>query len=260
MLLHRVISAAIGIPLLLWVTYLGGNVYAFAVGAIILLGIREYYNMIILKKLNPSKLILFMSAGLIVFATIIPNYSLPVLYLVLCMHLFAIVFKEASFQDVIISFFGVFYIAWTLGHLILIRDNSLQGFNFILLSFLITWSTDTGAYFTGRSLGKHKLSPSISPNKTIEGAVGGIFASIFATLAFNAFVGILSLHQVLLIGILGSITGQLGDLVESALKRWTGVKDSGQLIPGHGGVLDRFDSLILVSPLVYYYMTMFIIR
>ena len=128
------------------------------------------------------------------------------------------------------------------------------GFWFLLLTFIAIWLTDTGAYLVGRSLGKRKLAPTISPNKSIEGAVGGLFFAVTATL----LLGDLILPELdvidLMIGAVAGVVGQLGDLVESHLKRATGVKDSSAIIPGHGGVLDRFDSLILVAPTLLGYL------
>ena len=112
---------------------------------------------------------------------------------------------------------------------------------------MVIWSTDSGAYFVGRKLGKRKLAPKISPNKTVEGAVGGIIVSIFIALIIQAIaVPFDSLLHTTIVSLLVSITGQTGDLVESALKRHFGVKDSGKILPGHGGILDRLDSWIFV--------------
>jgi len=132
------------------------------------------------------------------------------------------------------------------------RD-SPNGLINILYVFLIVWATDTGAYFVGRSLGKRKLWPEISPKKTIEGAIGGI---VFATLTGVIYYLITAFSDsiIIIIGvtILASIFGQIGDLVESAFKRHYGVKDSGNIMPGHGGILDRFDSLLFVFPLLHF--------
>ena len=129
------------------------------------------------------------------------------------------------------------------------------GFWFLLLTFIAIWLTDTGAYLVGRSLGKRKLAPTISPNKSIEGAVGGLFFAVTATLLLGDLIlPELDVIDLLMIGAVAGVVGQLGDLVESHLKRATGVKDSSAIIPGHGGVLDRFDSLILVAPTLLGYL------
>ncbi|TLS37363.1 phosphatidate cytidylyltransferase [Pseudalkalibacillus caeni] len=128
-------------------------------------------------------------------------------------------------------------------------DNGLYLIFFII--FLI-WATDSGAYFIGKAIGKHKLWPHISPNKTIEGAVGGIVSAIIVAVIFHMINPIYdSMILVTLIAIFTAVFGQIGDLVESAFKRHYGVKDSGRLLPGHGGILDRFDSMIFVFPLLH---------
>ncbi|SOC38035.1 phosphatidate cytidylyltransferase [Salinicoccus kekensis] len=126
------------------------------------------------------------------------------------------------------------------------------GLIFILYALLIVWMTDTGAYLSGRAFGKRKLWPQISPNKTVEGFIGGILSSVLLAVIFSVF-GLIDNPNVILLIIytmILSVAGQLGDLVESALKRHFDVKDSGSLLPGHGGVLDRFDSFIFVLPLM----------
>ncbi|WP_026689868.1 phosphatidate cytidylyltransferase [Alteribacter aurantiacus] len=127
-----------------------------------------------------------------------------------------------------------------------------DGLIFIFFVLVLVWVTDSGAYFCGRFFGKHKLWPEISPKKTIEGSLGGIFFAILFGFVYSYFFPVYESWFVILLFILVvSIAGQLGDLVESALKRHYSVKDSGQVLPGHGGILDRFDSLIFVMPILY---------
>ncbi|MBD8025738.1 phosphatidate cytidylyltransferase [Ureibacillus sp. Re31] len=131
--------------------------------------------------------------------------------------------------------------------------NAEDGLVFIIFALLIVWTTDSGAYFIGRKLGKKKLWPEISPNKTVEGFIGGIVtAVIFACIMQWIYPISSSWILLIVISIIASIFGQLGDLVESAIKRHYGVKDSGKLLPGHGGILDRFDSLLFVLPLLHF--------
>lgn len=126
------------------------------------------------------------------------------------------------------------------------------GLYYVLFALLIVWSTDTGAYFIGRQFGKHKLAPHVSPNKTVEGFIGGIVSAIIIAGGFFYLMNLSgNIGLVILALIVLSIFGQLGDLVESALKRFYGVKDSGKILPGHGGILDRFDSLLFVLPLLH---------
>lgn len=165
---------------------------------------------------------------------------------------------ETSLFDVSITLFGVFYIAWLLGHMIMIRD-FLNGKSLLFFLFLVTYSSDTGAYFIGKAFGEKKLCPNISPNKTCVGAVGGVLSSLAMAVIANRLLGTsFALIDILWLGFMLSVVGQVGDLAESMLKRSAGVKDSGSLIPGHGGFLDRIDSLIFTAPVYYYYVFFFI--
>jgi phosphatidate cytidylyltransferase len=127
----------------------------------------------------------------------------------------------------------------------------------IWLPFLTAWFTDSAAYFTGISIGKHKLSPAISPKKTIEGALGGIIGSSLLTTIFGVLISKynsnIGIFDFIIIGLLCGIFSQLGDLAASYIKRYANLKDFGKLIPGHGGILDRFDSILFTMPVVYYY-------
>lgn len=120
--------------------------------------------------------------------------------------------------------------------------------------FLLIWSSDTFAYLTGVSIGKHKLLERISPKKTIEGLLGGIIATMIVAYFLSKYIEVLSVIQWIVTGVIVSIFGVLGDLIASMFKRQTGVKDTGKIIPGHGGVIDRLDSIIFVAPIIYYYL------
>jgi phosphatidate cytidylyltransferase len=135
---------------------------------------------------------------------------------------------------------------------------ALDGGEFLVFFVvLVTWAGDTGAYYVGMSLGRHQLAPVISPNKTVEGLMGGLLLALaMAVVASLWFLPSLTLADCLATGLLLAGAGLLGDLVESALKRSAGVKDSGMLIPGHGGMLDRLDSLLFTAPIFYYYVTL----
>lgn len=133
-----------------------------------------------------------------------------------------------------------------------------DGFTLTLLLFVLIWATDTGAYYTGKSIGKTPFAPSISPNKTWEGTIGGLVMAILVGCAFKLWLlPVLSWMDVLVLAAIGGFWGQLGDLFESSLKRSAGVKDSGSFLPGHGGALDRFDSLIFSAPLYWIYLVHF---
>ena len=153
-------------------------------------------------------------------------------------------------------FVGIIYIGWAFSrHLILIRAMT-NGIGLIFLFIAIIWFGDTGAYAIGKLFGRHKLIPAISPGKTIEGAIGGLFFGTLGGIAIKyAFLSkVIALHHIIILGLLLGIIGQSSDLGESLLKRNADRKDSGNLIPGHGGILDRCDSMILTAPVFYYYL------
>jgi phosphatidate cytidylyltransferase len=146
-------------------------------------------------------------------------------------------------------------VAFPLSFAIPLHGYYKDGPRLLLFALVITWAADTTAYFVGRAIGKHPLAPRISPHKTWEGSIGGMFGSLAAAYVFRYWLTI-PLHHLLLMAALGNIAGQMGDLLESAYKRSAGVKDSGGLLPGHGGVLDRIDALILCIPVIWYYLVL----
>jgi len=149
---------------------------------------------------------------------------------------------------------GVIYIAFPVSHLILIRDLE-QGRFWVLFLVCIIAANDTFAYYAGKRFGKHKLSPVVSPKKTVEGALGGLIGGLVVAAAFQYFFVLhISLKEISVLAISIGILGQLSDLFESLIKRSAGVKDSGSILPGHGGALDRIDSLIFPIPFLYYYL------
>ncbi|MGQ9607979.1 MAG: phosphatidate cytidylyltransferase [bacterium] len=153
------------------------------------------------------------------------------------------------------AIFGIIYIGWLLGrHLILLRQ-MIDGKQIIFLLLGITWSGDIGAYLIGKQFGKHKAFPIISPKKSWEGFIAGIIFGILSTFILcHSFSLNIGLVHIIIMGVLLTIIGQIGDLTESILKRGASVKDSGNLMPGHGGILDRCDSLIFITPALYYYL------
>jgi len=160
-----------------------------------------------------------------------------------------------TFDDVGFSIVAILYVGVGFYFLIETRERGLE---YILFAMFLIWATDSGAYFIGKSYGKNKLWPEISPNKTIEGFFGGILSALIVGIIFQAVTNFTEsyLHLVV-ITIFVSVFGQIGDLVESALKRHYDVKDSGTILPGHGGILDRFDSLLFVLPILYFLLIIF---
>ena len=155
---------------------------------------------------------------------------------------------------------GIMYPAWMFSFALHLRENlyfndPYQGFLLIVALLLIVWVTDSLAYFTGKAFGKTPLAPAISPKKTWEGSLGGLAGAVAVALLLKPHLYLFSWGDALVCAAIGGIGGQIGDLVESRLKRLFGVKDSGNILPGHGGVLDRIDGLILIMPLYYFYLT-----
>jgi len=170
-----------------------------------------------------------------------------------CYTLFSFTDIKAAASEAALLFFGVMYIPFLLGYLVLLRSQP-QGFKWILLIMFIVMSCDSAAYFVGCRYGKRRLYPEVSPKKSVEGALGGLAGSLLgALIARLLFFAELSVGDALLAGMLIGSLGQVGDLFESLLKRSCGVKDSGTIFPGHGGILDRLDSILFAAPATYYY-------
>jgi len=171
------------------------------------------------------------------------------------LYLFNIEKRELA--DAMATLTGIFYVVFLSLHVTLVEQIGEYGI-LVWLIFLTAFGTDSMAYFTGLAIGKHKLAPKISPKKTIEGSIGGILGSILLCALFGYFVTPGLLLHCIVIGLLGGVISQFGDLTASIFKRKMGIKDFGNLIPGHGGILDRFDSVLFTAPMVYYYIVLII--
>ena len=196
---------------------------------------------------------------------IIVFFLLGVLYLTA----FVFILKgktDGTTSGLSVSLFSLFYVSGLFSYLILMRDLPNRfgveykiGGLWIIYLFLCIWSCDTFAYFIGKLLGKHKLSPAVSPKKTVEGFFGGIIGAVIAAyFSYFVFFKSAGIKHLLIIALFVGLVGQIGDLAESLFKRDAQVKDISNIIPGHGGILDRFDSLLFVSPIVYYYLKFFV--
>ena len=167
--------------------------------------------------------------------------------------------RDTRFQSWVWTLTGILYMGWMLGHYVALRQLD-HGRELVILAVFTTFACDTSAFFVGRAWGRHHMAPTISPHKTWEGAIGGFVGAVAAALALRSLLSLgdwsLPLNYVEAIGVgcLIGVVAQLGDLLESLLKRRAGVKDSGNLIPGHGGVLDRIDSLVFTGVIVYYFV------
>jgi phosphatidate cytidylyltransferase len=248
----RLLTAAVGIPVVIAALYFGGPVFFIFMALFSLGAMFEFARM-----LGLSQPLSAAAGGTIVipyylnlYFHFIPWDAYLLLYIIIAASIFFVFcFSKLSFQQSSGLIFGGIYITVLASTLALVR-NMDKGMFLTLAVFLVTWGTDSGAFFVGMLLGKRKLAPAISPNKSWAGALGGFISGIIIATA----IGILIKGNVLIFflwGCAGAIFGQIGDLCESAFKRFAGVKDSGKFFPGHGGFLDRIDSLLFVSALAY---------
>jgi phosphatidate cytidylyltransferase len=289
----RIISGIVAIALALGATLLGGWYFTIAIAVVVLLGQEEYFNLVRARGILPAaKTTMFVSLALLVicnFNESLADAVMPIAGTLICFYLLFQP-KMATIADISASIMGLFYVGYLSSYWVRLRNldslaytnlpygyarqangsywpniGNFQEYSFAslppgltltVLTFFCIWAADIGAYVIGKFFGKTRLSD-ISPKKTVEGAVFGIIASVAV-----ALVGAYYLHLPKFLftgvglGLLIGIASLLGDLTESMLKRDAGVKDSGQLIPGHGGILDRTDSYIFTAPLVYYFVTL----
>jgi phosphatidate cytidylyltransferase len=266
--MSRIITALIVLPILIasiLIDWLALLFVALALAAMVL-GLFEFWVLSGKKGMKANASVGFLGAAalftLFYFDAPATAAFLLVLTLVaLTISVLALeMLKGAPFDKMIgaagVTLLGVLYVVLLGGHLVAVRTGFPQPLAAHLLSFffLVIMGSDTGAYYTGRALGRRKLAPKISPGKTWEGAVGGMIASLLmATLAHYWFFRELPLKWALPLAALMNILGVLGDLTESALKRSAGAKDAAQILPGHGGLLDRLDSLLFNAPVIYYF-------
>ncbi len=257
MLRTRVLTALVGVPLLLFFVYLGGYVYGSLVTVLALLGLREYFQLVEKAGWVPAKLPGVLFLPILFGAVLLENYFLVFLLWVFLYLFFTLlpIFFPATFTywGTAASFWGLVYLGVLPGYLLLLR--SLEtGFYLTVFLLVLVWITDIMAFFVGRSMGKRPLAKKISPNKTVEGTVGGIAGSFLAGMLLGAVLPVSPLTWLSggLLGLLVGGAGTLGDLAQSALKRSVDVKDTGTFLPGHGGMLDRFDSLLFAAPVFYY--------
>ncbi|GIN70442.1 phosphatidate cytidylyltransferase [Bacillus sp. J14TS2] len=179
--------------------------------------------------------------------------ELSYVFVLILLSYTVIVKNKFHFDQAGFTFLSIFYIGIGFYYMVQIRE---EGLILLFFALLVVWMTDSGAYFVGKYFGKRKLWPEISPNKTIGGFIGGILSALIVALIFAIFTNIpVPTVKLLMITVVLSIFGQLGDLAESALKRHFAVKDSGRIFPGHGGMLDRCDSWLFVLPLLYFLLT-----
>lgn len=259
----RVLSAIIMLPLLALV-FIGGKLLLLACFAIGIMGVREFYHGFENLNVKPS----FMVANISILGLYAINLFAPTEYnfymvwflaVVIMSLLYLFHIEKRELADSMATLTGIFYVVFLSLHVTLVEQIGEYGI-LVWLIFLTAFGTDSMAYFTGLAIGKHKLAPKISPKKTIEGSIGGILGSILLCGLFGYFVTPGLLLHCIVIGLLGGVISQFGDLTASIFKRKMGIKDFGNLIPGHGGILDRFDSVLFTAPMVYYYIVLIIAK
>lgn len=260
---RRLLVALLGVPLLLLIL-LGAPapVFGLVVTTAAILVQAEFYRLQAGRLPGPERR-LGLGLGALVGLSAVAGWGPAALLAaavgsLLVFFLFALLRPDepqAAAGRVALLFLGLAYGPVLLGHLTLLRElRGEEGVGWVLLSLAAVWGGDTAAFYAGRSFGRRKLYPAVSPGKTWEGAFAGLAGTLIAMAAVRAWLlpGLPARH-LLGLGLLSALLGQLGDLCESLVKRGAGAKDSGALLPGHGGVLDRLDSLLFTAPLVYYY-------
>lgn len=254
-LFKRLSSAIIGIIILLLIVSKGKLYLSLSIYIVSLVGLWEFYKAIKNINLKPIEYIGFFGATLLFISKVYPQLSLGFVITIITLYLLCLIIfnKEITLESISITILSICYIPFFLFHV-----SYLDGTKYIWLIFIIAFGSDTFAYIAGNLFGKNKLCPKISPKKTVEGSIGGILGSMILTTIFSLYFNLGPLWKILILSVLASITSQIGDLVASRVKRLAGVKDYGFIMPGHGGVLDRFDSILFTAPLIYYYIVYFI--
>jgi len=261
MLKKRVITALWGIPLLIAAIWFDKPIPWFTILVAIwgLLAVFEFYKLANHSKVPPLTYFGLIWSLLFILSPHF-NYDLVIPLLLTSAVIASLIWllrhpqKEGAFLGWAWTMAGILYIGWLLSYFVALRGLD-DGRDWVFLALFTTFGSDTTAFFVGRALGKHHLAPHISPGKTWEGAIAGVFGAIIVSLVLVNLLNLpLGYGGTILLGLLVSVFGQLGDLVESLLKRNMGVKDSGRLIPGHGGFLDRIDSVVFTGIVVYYYV------
>lgn len=264
--LQRWLTAVVLVPLVLWIIIKGSTLLVAAlVSVVAIFAIREYLRIICGNEEGTVpqtiKFISYTISMVLVMGACLQSWQ--IMFLVLALNLMALsVFVLSQFSSMPRVFdlvarqvLGIVYIPVSLALLVFIHGGN-QGTLWIIWALIVCFANDTGAFYTGTFLGKHKLAPNISPNKTIEGSLGGMIVSVLAGFIFSlVFFSDLSLAFFTIpCAFMMAIAGQIGDLFESAMKRVNRVKDSGRILPGHGGMLDRIDGVLLATPVLYVFL------
>lgn len=269
MLYQRVLTGIIFGTVILGAVWYGGWPFSLMICLLAVIGFSELVKMRGFQVFSLPALLgyigvlFFLSLGIweLPFAELEDAGSIPGIWLIALLFLFLTISVTSknryTFQDMAYLFTGILYVGIPFHSALLLRMGEGMGVAYFLFLLLVMWSTDTFAYFIGRALKGPKLWPAVSPNKTVSGSLGGILGAVIVGIGFASMMDYTWGPWVVLAAVL-SVLGQLGDFVESGLKRSFNVKDSGTLLPGHGGVLDRFDSFIFTAPVAYYGIMMLV--
>lgn len=254
----RVISAAVLIPIVLILVILGG--ITFKIGITVLTAIALYEYISAFKNSDYKAIYYILIAGFVINLFVIytnkMDFIMPIIHLIVLSSLVVPIFdKRYNILSSAVTIMGYTYVIEFFTMMIFIREHEFGNW-LIWLVFIIAWFCDTTAYYSGRLFGKRKLCPSVSPNKTVAGFIGGIIGSTAGVILWGVLAKDITFqwYQIIMLGLIGSMVSVLGDLVASLIKRFVGIKDFGNIMPGHGGILDRFDSILFVIPVVYYYI------
>jgi len=263
LLLKRLLVAFVFIPVFIFLIFKGGYFFLALVCAVIGVGLFEFYQGAAKSQKDPPL------KNSVILRNILLGLCIPVavyfkgegiLPFVITLIIFIIFFSELlrfnpphSELSVVLSLGGILYISYLFSYIIIIREIPQMGERLVITVLFATWMGDTGAFTVGSIFGKHKFFPVYSSQKSIEGFIGAIFFSLIAMFISTLWVHFPILH-VIVLGIIAGVGGEMGDFFESMLKRGLGIKDFGRILPGHGGVLDRFDSLFFTVPCFFYYI------
>ncbi|MCD4837351.1 MULTISPECIES: phosphatidate cytidylyltransferase [Neobacillus] len=257
---QRILTGIIAAALFLPIVYFGGLPFVILTYLLASIGLYELFKMKKLTIFSPNGFLSLLFLWVLLFPPQYENYfnefyysktELGIACILLLLAYTVITKNRFTFEEAAFSLLSAIYVGIGFYFFMEARE---AGLVYILYSLFLIWATDSGAYFVGKAMGKKKLWPEISPNKTVEGSIGGIVCAVLVAIIFSLLTDI-NATTISLIGItiVLSIFGQIGDLVQSAYKRHFGVKDSGNILPGHGGILDRFDSLLFVLPLLHFF-------
>lgn len=265
MFVPRLLSGIVLVILAIVLIICGGNVLLFSTLFISLIGMFELYRVLQIEK-TPLAICSYLITGLFYcnlgFGWITDPFILVMGLLILLMFVYVFAYPKYEAKDVMAAFFGMFYVGVMLSYVYQIRTLE-NGLYLAFLIFICSWGCDTCAYCVGMLIGKHKMSPILSPKKSVEGAVGGVLGTALLTVIYCLIFGgqmEMDLNGIIILAVIAAVAGlisMVGDLCASAIKRNYDIKDYGKLIPGHGGIMDRFDSMMITAPIIYYLAILF---